>query len=152
VGHTSGPREAESSAARSSSLPIPRRATHPLSASSSLSSGCRSPHSGGSKPRVNPNSHAHSRKWFALPDEDEVADGAEASQDGGDGSQTEQPQAEAEAQAGGEGRPPRTQEATHRLLLLHVCSVLSPPLLICLLRISCLLVVTALASAKRLIS
>jgi len=54
-----------------------------------------------------------------LPDEDEVADGAEASQDGGDGSQTEQPQAEVEAQAGGEGRPPRTQEAAHRLLLLH---------------------------------
>lgn len=54
-------------------------------------------------------------------DEDEVADGAEAPQDGGAGAQARQPQAEAEAEAeaGGEGRPPGAQEAPHRLLLLH---------------------------------
>ena len=90
-------------------------------------------------------------------DEDEVADGvAEAPQDAGAGAQARQPQAEAEteAEAGGEGRPPRAQEAPQRLLLLHVCSLLRRHLVSSLLplirygfRVCC---VTALLAAQGL--
>ena len=115
-------------------------------------------HSSSSKPRVNPSP----RRAEGSPprDEDEVADGAEAPQDGGAGAQARQPQAEAEAEAeaeaGGEGRPPRAQEAPHRLLLLHVCPALRLRLVPSLLplirygfRVCC---VTALPAAQGLAS
>lgn len=60
-------------------------------------------------------------KGLPVEDEDEVADGAETTQDGCSGAQAEQPEAEGEAEAEREGRTPRPQEASHCLLLLHVC-------------------------------
>jgi hypothetical protein len=52
-----------------------------------------------------------------VEDEDEVADGAETTQDGGASAQAEQ---EPEAEGEREGPTARAQEAPHRLLLLHV--------------------------------